>query len=383
MTDLEKQYQTVINEIQKTINANLVPKILHEHNIKTLNECNKDNLSLKSQLKNAKSDLAKLQAEYGNRKLSDALKIDKLEARMKILEEENAELQNVKNELKNWKSDCNALKDQWQSDALKIDVLQAGMKTLELEKKTFEVKFDEVSLKLKLKTHEYDSLLKSKQNDRPVKLVFKSNETEKASTGTQTIKEEPKEIGVVNVPASSSSRPQDPPVKTGTKRTSKTVEDRKIAKAKRMKTENSNSTSRTTRKSIQNQRKFSCSHCFARWAVAIEYGYDGNPDKIGAPNPNDAIPTFSSLQDYEIHAQENDCNEVNCPVLCFALHTFGKNYEKWYRDTDSICKICDCRFGNRGDYERHMDVEHCNFNNMSNKQMFSIYQKYRNQFCLD
>ena len=60
-----------------------------------------------------------------------------------------------------------------------------------------------------------------------------------------------------------------------------------------------------------------------------------------------------------------------------------KNYEKWYRDTDSICKICDCRFRDRADYERHMDVEHCNFNNMSNKQMFDLYQKYRNQFAMD
>ena len=135
MTDSEKQYQTVVNEIQKTIYANLVPKSLYKHNLKCLNEYKQQNSSLKSLLQNANSDFDKLQSVYGNRKLSDALKIDKLEARMKILEEENAEVQNLKNELKNWKSDCDALKDQWQSDAMKIDVLQAGMKTLELEKK--------------------------------------------------------------------------------------------------------------------------------------------------------------------------------------------------------------------------------------------------------
>ena len=92
-------------------------------------------------------------------------------------------------------------------DTLKIDVLQAEMKALEAERKTFEVKFDAVSSKLKLKTHEYDSLLKSKTKSQDIKIfVTPESQVQKSSIGTQTIKQEPEEIGVVNVPASLSSQ---------------------------------------------------------------------------------------------------------------------------------------------------------------------------------
>ena len=42
---------------------------------------------------------------------------------------------------------------------LKIDVLEAEKLTLQAEKTSFEARFEEVNLKLKLKTAEYDSLL--------------------------------------------------------------------------------------------------------------------------------------------------------------------------------------------------------------------------------
>ena len=389
MTDLVKNNKSIaeaqlknvsdaINALRKSIYENMHPQSFQD-------ECVKLNSTLKSQLQNAKNDLEKLRSEYGNRKLSDALKIDNLEAGIKSLRAENSELQNVKNELKKLQSDhsqltekYNQLKDERLGYALKIDVLEAGMKTLEAEKRTFEVKFDEVSSKLKLKTHEYDSLLKSKQTDCQVKLVFKSNETEKASIATQTIKEEPKEIGVVNVPASFSSQPKNRPVKTVTKRTSRTVEDRKIAKAKRMKTEKSNSISRATKQSIENQHKISCSHCFAKWGKEIENKYDANPDQTGAPNPNDSIRTFSSLHDYKIHVQQDGCNDTYCPALNLARDSFPV---KCYRNTESICKICDSRFWIRADYEQHIDTEHCNLNDRTNKQIFDLYLKYKSKYC--
>ena len=65
--------------------------------------------------------------------------------------------------------------------------------------------------------------MNSKQDHRQVKLVFKSNETEMTSIGTQTIKEEPNEIGVVNFPASINVE-----LSIRTKWTSRNVEDRKI-----------------------------------------------------------------------------------------------------------------------------------------------------------
>ena len=39
-----------------------------------------------------------------------------------------------------------------------IDMIKAGKHSLEAEKKTLQVRYDGVSLKLKLKTHQYDIL---------------------------------------------------------------------------------------------------------------------------------------------------------------------------------------------------------------------------------
>ena len=230
-------------------------------------------------------------------------------------------------------------------------------------------------MKLKLKTHEYDSLLNSKQDHRQVKLVFKSNETERASIGIQTIKEEPKEIGVVNIPASLSSQPKDPPSKSGTKRTASNVGDRTIIKTKRMKTEIFNSTSRMTRQLTAKKKKFTCSDCFAKWGSEIKLKYDGDPDKTGAPKPSDAIQTFASLKDYKIHVQQDYCCQVAyCPAFILACRP------PEYRATDSICKVCDCRFDIREAYEQHKDIEHCNINDMTNKQMFELYLKYKTEY---
>ena len=362
-----KNVYDAFNALQKSVYQNMVPKSIHDY---TINEHKRTNATLKSQLQNAKNDLEKLQSEYGNRKLSDTLKIDRLEVEMKTLQAENSELQNVKNELEKLKSEI----------ALKIDVLEAGMKTLDAEKRTIESKFDEVSVKLKLKTHEYDSLLNSKQDRRQVKLVFKQNETEKTSIGIQTIKEEPIEIGVVNVPASFSSQPKEPPVKSGTKRTSSNVGDRKIVQAMRMKTEKSNSTPRITRQSITKKDLINCSDCFGRWGSEIEYGYDGDPDKTGAPNPSEVIKTFSSLKAYENHVQEDDCYDV-CPVFYWAQYSFSPNsVDSRYQNADFICKICDSRFVYRQNYERHIDIEHCNSGSrydITKKQMFDLYLKHK------
>ena len=87
----------------------------------------------------------------------------------------------------------------------RIMILMAEIETLKAEKKTFEAKFKEVSLKLKQKTYQHLSLLN--QSHKNALNASQNNVCviEKISTGSQTIKEEPPEIGVVNVPASCSS----------------------------------------------------------------------------------------------------------------------------------------------------------------------------------
>ena len=87
----------------------------------------------------------------------------------------------------------------------RIMILMAENESLKAEKKTFEVKVKEVSLKLKQKTYQHLSLLNQSQKNALNASQNNVCVTEKISTGTQTIKEEPPEIGVVNVPASCSS----------------------------------------------------------------------------------------------------------------------------------------------------------------------------------
>ena len=48
---------------------------------------------------------------------------------------------------------------------LKIEILEAEKLTLQAENKTLEVRFEDVNLKLKLKTAEYDSLLAKQEKD--------------------------------------------------------------------------------------------------------------------------------------------------------------------------------------------------------------------------
>lgn len=103
-------YEKVYEAIKIEIEANLVPR-------KSYDESQNQLSLLKSELEIAKSDLRKLKSEHSQ--LTETY---------------------------------NQLKDERLGDALKINVLQAEMKALEAEKKTFEVKFDAVSSKLKLKT---------------------------------------------------------------------------------------------------------------------------------------------------------------------------------------------------------------------------------------
>ena len=50
---------------------------------------------------------------------------------------------------------------------MEIDVMRAEKQSFEAEKKTLEVRFEEVNLKLKLKTHQYDMLAGQKSNVQP------------------------------------------------------------------------------------------------------------------------------------------------------------------------------------------------------------------------
>ena len=307
-------YEKVYEAMKIEIEAYLVPRKLYDESQNQLS-------LLKSELEMAKSDLKKLKSD--NSHLTESY---------------------------------NQLKDERLGDALKIDVLQAEMKALEAERKTFEVKFDAVSSKLKLKTHEYDSLLKSKSKSQDIKIFVTQdlNAAKKSSIGTQTIKQEQEEIGIVNLPASSSSQQKTPPAKTGTKRTSHD-DNRKITKAKRKKTENSDSM--VTRKSTENNEKFTCFDCIINWGIDVQMNHGCDPDKTGVPNPKEIIPTFPSFDDYKNHlVRIHDAQPFNCP------------------DGGSACKICGLKFSKKRHLDLHVHLEHMNLTDMTKKQVFDTLE---------
>lgn len=65
---------------------------------------------------------------------------------------------------------------------LKIEVLEAEKLRLEADKKSLEARFDEVDVKLKLKTAQYESLLAKQKNDSPKIDVDQQIETTNRST---------------------------------------------------------------------------------------------------------------------------------------------------------------------------------------------------------
>ena len=115
-------------------------------------------------------------------------------------EKSQLEVGHLKEKLINVVEELKKLKLKYEEQKLTIEILQAEKESLEAEKKTFEVKVKEVSLKLKQKTYQYESQKNTCNAPQNIVCVI-----EKISTGSQTVKEEPPEIGVVNVPSSYSS----------------------------------------------------------------------------------------------------------------------------------------------------------------------------------
>ena len=138
------------------------------------------------------------------------------------LDESKNEIMALKTALENATNDLRKTKSEFEEQKLAIDIIQAEKESLEVEKKTIQIKFNEISLKLKQKTQQYDSLLKSPKTDTESPVVGKSS--------TQIIKEEPKEIKIVNFPSSLKQSA------TETQRTHSSNEEAQRKIAKRMKT---------------------------------------------------------------------------------------------------------------------------------------------------
>ena len=282
-------------------------------------------------------------------------------------------------EVASLKSELESVKNEWKSkfeeQKLALDILQAEKESVKSEKKAFENKFKEVSLKLKQKTNQYDSLLKSTETCSKETLVTK------VSICTQTVKEEPTEIGVVNIPTSSTSRPEEPVVKTGTKRCNSDLGNDKRRTSKRIKTSKSDNSKRTTRKSAQIDQRFSCIECIEDWAFSIKrLGFSEDPTQSGAPNPQQKIATFPSFEDYRDHriavhfeTVENyvadPCKDKSCLEPAHHDSPFG-----YAHHGDIICKFCGLSFKLKKRLDWHMRHEHADINSMDNNEIYKLYK---------
>ena len=262
-------------------------------------------------------------------------------------------LEKATTELKMIKSESNERKTT-------TEILQAEKDSLQLEKRAMEVKFTEVSLKLKQKTHQYDSLLgpqaAREQNKTEISVVFPS--------GTKEIKNEPG-IGIVNVPASSSSRPSEPATKITSKRQIAAKNDSQRTRNKRKKVANSNTYPRYTRKSTQSRPIFTCDECLDDWGNNIKWNFQGDPDNSGVPDPKQTIQTFSSFEAYRHHL---------CETHSFVQHKITDTY--CYPNSDSICKICKCSFESQKILDEHIKFEHARLD-MTNLEFFCLYLMYK------
>ena len=189
------------------------------------------------------------------------------------------------------------------------------------------------------------------------------------TTGTQPIKEEHEGIGIVNVPASTSSKQKEPTTQkaaSGTKRKNATKENAPKAKAKRKKVETTNTVSRNTRRSSQSKSTFTCELCLQSWGYDIEWFFKGDPDRNDAPDPKEKIPTFKSFEDYKSHLN--------------ADHDWdASSIMDWFRNPNSnfVCETCNSRFEQQWILDEHQQLEHMDLN-MSNQQFYELYKKSAN-----
>ena len=280
-------------------------------------------------------------------------------------DESQKEVSFLKSALECATNDLKKMNSQYEEQKLANDILQAEKQSLEAEKKTFEFKFNEVSLKLKQKTFQYDSLLNSQRNGCKPKVI------DQGSTGTQKVKEEHQEIGKVNFPISSSSRQDELATKTGTKRTHSSIGPG----AKRTKTEIFDSKSQTNRELAKNKQIFNCFNCLDNWGRKICIDFDEDPDADGAPDLQQKIPIFSSflaLKDHylTIHdAEDCCCEEIDC--LLYRGHNGDDNWPHG----DIQCRICNLSLKYKDDLDKHMQFDHIDHSRMSNKEIYDLWLK--------
>ena len=276
------------------------------------------------------------------------------------------EISVLKSALENATKDLEKMKLKNEEQKLTIDIIKAENQSLESEKKHFEFKFNEVTLKLKQKTIQYDSLLKSQHDDcESLKSHNESddesrNDSRKPNPLEKLLLEAVLADFVNNIPSSSEDESASESDEEHSQSPKKAV---KTTTVKRIKNSIFDSISRITRKST---KKFSCADCIDKWGELIESDYRGNPDRIGAPDPRKQIQTFSSFEDYRRHLS--------------TAHNGHYQTNGYWPPGDIQCKICHLGFKVQHHLDEHMQCEHADLNRLSNKEIYGLFCNYNFPF---
>ena len=335
----------------------------------------RSNVVPKSQYKEAQVEIEKLksllQDAYGQVK---SLADDLVAVRAKA----NAEKEEVNKNLKmaNLESglilkELEQLKSQHEENKLKLDLITAENKRLQVSCQGWKANNDVLTWRLKLKSHQLDSLKTNSQKNE-------TGEKSQCSIGTQTIKEEPKSIGVVNVPASYSSRGagvRNSSITTATmptqsnckQETTTNITPKAIVGAKRTRLESENQERRKSKRLTP--KYFNCETCIYDWAENSQV-------------PIDHISSFPSVRELKMHMVEKHnydgfyhhtiCADKNC-------HKFNNHkrpqYHCIYRipHGNLVCETCEVTFEEAEYLDRHVKLVHSNISEMTSKKLMELY----------
>ena len=325
------------------------------------------------------------------------------------------------------------LKEVHELQTLEIDVVKAEKQSLEAEKKTLQVRFDEVSLKLKFKTHQYDFLAGQQNNNENKSTNERPQSAEKKTIATQTVKEEPS-IGTVNQSSSlpnstdvvlvMDSMPQPPEKKTIATQTIQVKEEPSIGVVntasslpanprKRPASTHSKSTrSRASELILQLEAKrsktayrekiFSCDECLVEWGryVNDKFPTDKSLMKFinhdDVPNPCERIPMFSSATDLKNHYKQAHgwyrdsefCGSRDC------LHTRGHDFDTSnsrdsYPHGHHICGYtssngskCGHSFRFMDQLEEHEKIIHVNIEFKTREEIFDLFKMIERKYLI-
>ena len=206
----------------------------------------------------------------------------------------------------------------------------------------------------------------------------------------QSIKQEPQAVGIVNVPASSTSRSDEPRMKTRSKRGITAGDDEKRTTAKRRKTSKS---AQASKEPTEIQQIFSCYWCLNVWGCEIDHDFYSDSSRLGCSDPKTSIRTFSTFKEFKDHyfiAHENysqkqidngcyDTGDFCQEESCVESGEEGLEMHVWPHG-DINCEVCGLSFKLKEHRDTHMKIGHANINMMSKEEIFDLFRFSANNF---